>query len=134
MASVFTKIIKGELPSHKIAENEHFYAFLDIAPIVPGHMLVIPKQEVDYLFDLDNQTLADLHLYCKPLAQALQAATGCVRVSTIVAGFEVPHAHIHLIPSNTMDDLSFERKQPASAEALAAMAERVRQYLPDNMR
>lgn len=110
MASIFSKIIQGEIPSYKVAEDEHFYAFLDIFPIMKGHTLVIPKVEVDYIFDLDDEVLAGLHLFSKKIAKAIKMAYPCERISTIVAGFEVPHAHIHLIPSNTMEDLDFKDK------------------------
>lgn len=129
MPSIFTKIINGEIPCHKIAENEHYFAFLDIQPIVIGHTLVIPKQEVDYIFDLEDEILTGLHLFSKKIAKALKAAYPCERVSVIVAGFEVPHAHIHLIPSNTMNDLSFLNRTQPSTEELAKIAENIRKNL-----
>lgn len=98
MATIFTQIIKGEIPSHKIAESENYYSFLDINPISEGHTLVIPKKEVDYLFDLDDDTLSGLLKFAKPIAHALDRALGCMRTGIIVEGLEVPHAHIHLIP------------------------------------
>lgn len=100
MATIFTKIIKSEIPSYKIAEDENFYAFLDINPVVKGHTLVIPKKEVDYIYDLDNQTLAGLNLFAKKIAKAIEKAITCKRVGVLVLGTEVPHAHIHLIPFN----------------------------------
>ncbi|GAB4395841.1 MAG: HIT family protein [Microscillaceae bacterium] len=129
MPSIFTKIIHGEIPSHQIAENEDYFAFLDIQPIVEGHTLVIPKLEIDYIFDLDNQTLMGLHLFAKKIALALRQTFDCARVSLIVAGFEVPHAHIHLIPSNSMDDLSFAKRSQPRPEQLADTAARIRAQL-----
>ena len=129
MSTIFTKIINGEIPSHKIAEDENFYAFLDIFPIVMGHTLVVPKKEVDYIYDLDDETLAGLHLFSKKVALAVKKAFPCERVSVIVAGFEVPHTHVHLIPSTTMADLSFEHKLKLSQEELAGVAEKIKAYL-----
>jgi histidine triad (HIT) family protein len=129
MSSLFTKIIKGEIPCHKIAEDEQFFAFLDIQPIVKGHTLVIPKKEIDYIYDLEDDLLAGLHLFSKKLALAIRAAFPCERVSVIVAGFEVPHAHIHLIPSDTMDDLSFHNRTKPSNEELAEIATQIRAKL-----
>lgn len=130
MASIFTKIIQGQIPAHKIAEDDQFFAFLDIAPLSPGHTLVIPKQEIDYIYDLDDVTLAGLHIFGKKIGKAIQQATGCVRISLIVAGFEVPHAHVHLLPSNSMSDLNFANKRNATQADLAAMAEKIRSFLP----
>ncbi len=107
MASIFTKIINGEIPAYKIAENERFVAFLDAFPVVKGHTLVVPKQEIDYIFDLDDDTIAEMHVFAKKIAKALDKSLDCVRVGTLVAGLEVPHAHLHLIPMNSMEDLSF---------------------------
>ncbi len=107
METVFTRIIKGEIPSFKIAEDENFYAFLDINPIAKGHTLVVPKKEVDYIFDLDDDTLAGLHLFAKRVAQAIKNAVPCKRVGIVTIGMEVPHAHIHLIPLNKETDANF---------------------------
>jgi histidine triad (HIT) family protein len=107
MASIFTKIINGEIPSYKIAENEHAFAFLDISPLKKGHTLVVPKKEVDNIFDLDDETFTQLHLFSKKVAQAIKKAVPCVRVTSHVIGLEVPHAHIHLIPINSMSDCNF---------------------------
>jgi histidine triad (HIT) family protein len=107
MASIFTKIIIGEIPSYKIAENEYAFAFLDISPLKKGHTLVVPKKEVDSIFDLDNETFTQLHLFSKKVAQAIKKAVPCVRVTSHVIGLEVPHAHIHLIPINSMNDCNF---------------------------
>lgn len=129
MSSIFTKIIQGEIPSYKITEDDRFYAFLDIMPIKSGHTLVIPKQEVDYIYDLDDKLLADLHLFAKKVAKAIKTAYPCERISVIVAGFEVPHAHIHLIPSDTMADLSFDNRTKPSQEELATVAGNISQYI-----
>lgn len=107
MSSIFTKIINGEIPSYKIAENEYAYAFLDISPLKKGHTLVVPKEEVDTIFDLDDDTFMQLHLFSKKVAHAIKKAVPCVRVTSHVIGLEVPHAHIHLIPINTMNDCNF---------------------------
>ena len=109
MATLFTKIIKGEIPSYKIAEDENFYAFLDVFPIAKGHALVVPKKEVDYLFDLDDETLGGMHIFAKKIAKAIEKAVPCKRIGTAVVGLEVPHAHLHLIPINKISDISFER-------------------------
>lgn len=107
MASIFSKIIAGEIPSYKIAEDENFYAFLDIFPLTKGHTLVIPKKEIDYLFDLDDKTIAGLHIFAKKIAKAIDKTVVCARVGVIVLGTEVPHAHIHLIPFRKENDLCF---------------------------
>ena len=109
MASIFSKIISGEIPSYKIAEDDYFFAFLDINPLVEGHTLVIPKKEVDYLFDLDDETLADLNVFAKKVAQAIDKSISCIRVGVLVLGTEVPHAHIHLIPFNNEAELNIKR-------------------------
>ncbi len=111
MASIFTKIIKGDIPSYKIAENEKFFAFLDINPLTEGHTLVVPKKEVDYIFDLDNETLGEMMIFAKKIAGALDKSIECIRVGIIVIGTEVPHAHIHLIPFNDEAELNFNRKK-----------------------
>ena len=109
MASIFTKIINREIPGHIVAEDDNFIAFLDIMPLVKGHLLVVPKIEVDYIFDLEDEVYAGLHLFAKKVAQALKKAIPCTRIGTAVIGLEVPHVHIHLVPMNTMDDLNFTR-------------------------
>ncbi len=127
MASIFTKIINGEIPCHKIAESECCLAFLDINPLITGHTLVIPKKEVDYLFDLDDALYTELNLFAKKVATGLKEAIPCLRIGTAVIGIEVPHAHIHLIPMNTMNDVNFSRpKMNPSQEALAFTAEQIR--------
>jgi histidine triad (HIT) family protein len=107
MASIFSKIVKGEIPSYKIAEDEHYYAFLDINPLKKGHTLVIPKKEVDYIFDLDPETLSGLHLFAQKIAKAIDKSVNCTRVAVVVLGLEVPHAHIHLIPMDSESDIRF---------------------------
>lgn len=123
MASIFTKIINGEIPSHKIAENEYAYAFLDISPLKKGHTLVVPKKEVDNIFDLDDENFKQLQLFSKHVAHAIKKAVPCVRVTSHVIGLEVPHAHIHLIPINTMNDCNFANaKLKLSKEELETTA------------
>lgn len=109
MASIFSKIISGEIPSYKIAEDEHHLAFLDIRPLVKGHTLVIPKKEVDYIFDLDEKALSSLVVFSKKVAKAVEAAIPCKRVGVAVIGLEVPHVHIHLVPLQTVGDINFTR-------------------------
>ena len=126
MASIFSKIIAGEIPSYKVAEDERCYAFLDIRPVVFGHTLVIPKQEVDYYFDLDDDYLADLNVFAKKVAKVLREEVPCKRIGVMVAGLEVPHAHIHLIPMNAISDLSFSNPRPhVSEEEMRELAERL---------
>lgn len=110
MASIFTKIVNRELPSYKIAESENYYAFLDIRPLMKGHTLVIPKKEIDYIFDLEDDTIAGLMVFAKKVSKAIEATIDCKRVSVGVYGLEVPHAHIHLIPMNRMRDVNFTKK------------------------
>ena len=113
---IFSKIAAGEIPSYKCAENEQFYAFLDINPLVEGHTLVIPRREVDYIFDMDDQELADFQLFAKQVAQALKRASPCKKVAQVVLGLEVPHAHIHLIPMNSEADVDFRREKLSLSE------------------
>jgi histidine triad (HIT) family protein len=107
MATIFSKIVAGEIPSYKVAEDEKYYAFLDINPLTKGHTLVIPKVEVDYIFDLDDETLAGLTKFAKKIAHKIKEQTGCKKVAMVVLGLEVPHAHIHLIPMNSEKDVDF---------------------------
>ncbi len=109
MATIFTKIINGEIPSYKIAENEKFYAFLDINPLRAGHTLVVPKQETDYIFDLDDATVSELSIFSKRVAEAIREAIPCNRIGIAVIGLEVPHAHVHLVPMDSMEDLNFKK-------------------------
>ena len=126
MASIFTKIINGEIPCHKIAETEDFFAFLDVFPCAPGHTLVVPKKEVDYLFDLSDELYSGLMAFAKSLEPAIRKAVPCKRVGVAVIGLEVPHAHVHLIPMNSMNDMNFNSKIKISQEELAEIAEKVR--------
>ena len=109
MASIFSRIVAGEIPSYKVAEDDRFYAFLDINPVAKGHTLVIPKQEIDYIFDQDNETLAAHFVFAKRVAAAIKAAIPCVKVGVTVMGLEVPHAHIHLIPMQCEGDMDFKK-------------------------
>ncbi|MCM1296662.1 MAG: HIT family protein [Muribaculaceae bacterium] len=108
--TIFSKIVAGEIPSYKVAEDDRYYAFLDINPLQWGHTLVIPKQEVDYIFDLDDDTLAGLQVFAKRVAKAIQKAISCRKVGQAVLGLEVPHAHIHLVPLQTEGDMDFRKK------------------------
>jgi len=127
MASLFTKIIDREIPGHIVAEDEDFIAFLDIMPLVKGHLLVVPKVEVDYIFDLEDNIYMGLHLFAKKVALALKKAIPCTRIGTAVIGLEVPHVHIHLVPMNIIDDLNFTRpKLKLSHEELAQIAASIR--------
>jgi histidine triad (HIT) family protein len=130
MASIFTKIINREIPAEIIAEDEHYIAFLDIMPLVRGHVLVVPKKEVDYIFNLDDQTLSGLHVFAKKVAKAIDKSIKCTRVGVAVIGLEVPHVHVHLVPLKTMDDINFTRpKLKLSKEELAEIGERIRASL-----
>ena len=130
MSTIFSKIIAGEIPCHRVAENENYLAFLDISPVVEGHTLVIPKREVSYLFDLDDQLYAGLWLFAKGLVPSIAKAIPCLRVGVSVIGLEVPHTHIHLVPLNRMEDINFSKpKLTLSSTQLAETANRIRQYL-----
>ncbi|MBL7846957.1 MAG: HIT family protein [Cyclobacteriaceae bacterium] len=130
MASIFSRIVKREIPAHIVAEDDRFLAFLDINPLTKGHTLVIPKAEVDYIYDLDDETLSGLHLFAKKIAGALKKVTACNRVAVAVLGLEVPHAHIHLIPMNQMSDANFSNpKLKLSGEELSSIATSLRQAL-----
>jgi histidine triad (HIT) family protein len=129
MSTIFTKIINGEIPCHKIAESEKYFAFLDIRPIRPGHTLVVPKVEVDNVFDLNDDVLGGLMLFARPIAKALEKVVPCQRVGMMVAGLEVPHAHVHLIPFNTIGDLSFANARGGDHAVLADLAASVRAEL-----
>lgn len=127
MASIFTRIINREIPAQIVAEDENFIAFLDIMPLTLGHTLIIPKKEVDYLFDLDDLTYSGLQLFAKKVAGAVKKATGCKRVGVAVIGLEVPHAHIHLVPMNAMRDMNFSNpKLKPTPDELSAMAGKIR--------
>lgn len=123
MASIFSKIIAGEIPSYRIAEDDKHYAFIDINPLAEGHTLVVPKREVDYIFDLSDSEFAELQLFAKRVAEAIRATMPCKRVGVAVIGLEVPHAHIHLVPVNTEADLDFRREKLKPApERMAEIA------------
>ncbi len=128
MASVFSKIVKGELPCYKIAENEKFLAFLDITPVALGHTLVIPKVEVDYFFDMDDESLAEINQFAKAVALKLQRTIPCKRIGISVVGLEVPHAHMHLIPLNHIKDMSFTGERlKLSPEEFETLAQKIRE-------
>lgn len=127
MATLFTRIINGEIPCYKIAEDENYFAFLDISPLAKGHTLVVPKAEVDYIFDINDQTLAGLTVFAKKVAKAIEAAVPCKRIGVAVIGLEVPHAHIHLIPLNAIHDIDFSRpKLQLPKEEMEALAANIR--------
>ncbi len=127
MASIFTRIINGEIPCHKIAESENYLAFLDISPLAKGHTLVIPKKEVDYIYDLDDDTLSGLMLFSKGVAKAIEKVMPCARIGVTVIGLEVPHAHVHLIPIDNVKDMNFEKpKLTIEHTELAEIAEKIR--------
>lgn len=126
MASVFTRIVNGEIPSHKVAETANCLAFLDVFPLAPGHVLVIPKQETDLIFDLETELYAELHLFARDVAKAIKKVIPCRRVGVAVIGLEVPHAHIHLVPLNQINDINFTReKLKPSQEELASVARKI---------
>lgn len=127
MASIFSRIIAGEIPCYKVAENDRFFAFLDIAPLAKGHTLVIPKREVDYFYDLEDDELQEMIVFAKSIAKKIQATTACKKVATVVLGLEVPHAHIHLVPMNTEKDVDFSKeKLQLTPEEFAKIAESLR--------
>lgn len=128
--TIFSKIIAGEIPSYKIAENHHFFAFLDIFPLVKGHVLVVPKTETDKLFDLSDELLSEMLVFAKPIAKAMEKVFDCNRVGISVVGLEVPHAHLHLVPINSADDLNFNRpKKKFSETEFKAIQEMIVQEL-----
>jgi histidine triad (HIT) family protein len=129
MASIFTRIISGEIPCYKLAEDEHFFAFLDINPNTKGHTLCVPKKEVDKLFDLDPATYQGLMEFSRKVAMALRKTVDCKRIGMSVIGLEVPHVHVHLIPINEMRDMSFVHKVEVSPDEMAALAARIRANL-----
>ncbi|MPR35407.1 HIT family protein [Salmonirosea aquatica] len=127
MASIFSKIVSGEIPCHKVAESVDFLAFLDVNPVAKGHTLVIPKQEIDYIFDLSDELYIGLLLFAKKVAPAIEAVVPCKRIGVSVFGLEVPHTHVHLIPLNTMADMDFGTKMHVPSEDLAQLAEAIHQ-------
>jgi len=127
MASIFTRIINREIPGQIVAEDDRYIAFLDITPLVAGHTLVVPKKEVDYIFDLEDDTLAGLTVFAKKVAHAVKKAVPCKRIGVAVIGLEVPHTHIHLVPMNAMGDINFTKaKLNPTKEEVAAVAEKIR--------
>ncbi len=127
MSSIFSRIVAREIPAHIVAEDENFLAFLDINPLVQGHTLVIPKQEVDYIFDLDDEVLAGLHIFAKKVARAIEAVVTCERIGVTVIGLEVPHAHVHLIPINAVNDMNFgKEKLSLGKEDLMEVTEKIK--------
>ncbi len=132
MSSIFSRIVRGEIPSYKIAEDDRYYAFLDIHPLTKGHTLVIPKQEVDYLFDLQDDTLSGMMVFSARVARAIRKAIPCKRVGVAVLGMEVPHAHIHLVPLQTESDLDFKKQKASfSQEEFESIAAKIRRAMND---
>lgn len=130
MASIFTKIVKGEIPCYKLAEDENYLAFLDINPLAKGHALVIPKKETDYIFDVADEELAGLMVFAKKVAKAIEKVVPCKRMGITVIGLEVPHAHVHLIPINSLYDMDFKQpKLELKAEEFVALSEEIRKHL-----
>lgn len=130
MGSIFSKIISGDIPCYKIAENEECFAFLDIAPLAVGHTLVVPKREVDRYFDLSDEEIASINIFAKVVAEAIEKIVPCKRIGVAVIGLEVPHAHIHLIPLNSVEDINFEReKLVLTQEELEDTARQIREAL-----
>lgn len=131
MATLFSRIIAGEIPSHRIAENDKFYAFLDINPVQVGHTLIVPKREIDYYFDLSNEELGEMQSFSKVVAAAIKSYTSCLKVGVAVMGLEIDHAHLHLIPLKDNGDMNVYVKLEQSQDELARTAEGIRQYLPE---
>ncbi|GAB3916478.1 HIT family protein [Larkinella terrae] len=129
MPSIFSRIVNGEIPAYKIAETDDYLAFLDVFPAAKGHTLVIPKQEIDYLFDLDDDLYAGLMKFAKQIAPAIEKAVPCKRIGVAVVGLEVPHAHVHLIPLNSMADMNFNNKLKLSPEEFTEIAAKIRSFL-----
>jgi histidine triad (HIT) family protein len=132
MASIFTKIINGEIPCYKVAEDDRYFAFLDINPLKRGHTLVVPKQEIDYVFDLSDESLAGLILFSKKVAKGIRSAYPCNRIGIAVLGLEIPHAHVHLVPMDSMEDINFKNpKLKFTPEEFKAIAENIKKnFLP----
>jgi histidine triad (HIT) family protein len=128
MSSIFSKIIKGEIPSYQVAEDDHYFAFLDIRPLQKGHVLVVPKVEVDYIFDLDDDTLSGLILFSKRVAKAIEASIPCERIGVAVIGLEVPHCHVHLAPINSIHDMNFAKVKEIPAEEMQEIASAIRSH------
>jgi histidine triad (HIT) family protein len=127
MASIFSRIIAGEIPCYKIAENDQFIAFLDVMPVAKGHALVVPKKEIDYIFDLDTTLLQEINVFAKEVAAKIQRVVPCQRIGIAVIGLEVPHAHMHLVPLNTIGDINFQKERlKFTPEEYTALAEAIR--------
>jgi histidine triad (HIT) family protein len=126
MSTIFTQIIAGRIPCHQILENESFFAFLDTRPIHPGHVLIVPKEETDYFFDLGDAHLSGILPFAQPIAKAIETVVPCKRVAILVAGVEVPHAHLHLIPFTDMRDIHVDKAKKATTKELTAMAKKIR--------
>lgn len=133
MSSIFEKIISGEIPSYKVAETNDFLAFLDVFPVQRGHVLVIPKQPVDYIFGMENESFVALHLFSKIVAEGLKKAIPCKKIGVAVIGLEVPHAHIHLIPMNSVSDMDFGNKKQFSPDEMAQIAASIRSEIEKMM-
>ncbi len=130
MSSIFTKIVNGEIPCYKVAETDDFLAFLDINPVKKGHTLVIPKKEIDYIFDIEDEMLQEMIVFAKKVGKAIEKAVHCERISIAVVGLEVPHAHIHLIPISKISDFSFEKpKEEISQEAFESLAKEIQLHI-----
>jgi histidine triad (HIT) family protein len=129
MASIFTRIINGQIPCYKIAEDDRYFAFLDIRPLNAGHTLVVPKTEVDYIFDLDDDTLAGLMVFAGKVARAIEKVVECERIGVAVIGLEVPHCHIHLSPINGVHDMDFRNPKNISPDEMAALAAKIRAFI-----
>ncbi len=134
MPSLFSRIISGEIPSYRIAEDHEFYAFLDINPIQLGHTLVVPKREIDYYFDLEPEELARMQVFAQKVAKSLQAYSACRKVGLAVMGLEVSHAHLHLIPLNQEGDMNMGNKHQLTSEEFQAIASGIRQYIPSDLK
>jgi histidine triad (HIT) family protein len=130
MGTIFSRIVSGEIPCYKIAENDKFFAFLDVFPLVNGHVLVVPKVETDYIFDIEDQELSEMIVFAKNVSKAIKKSIPCKRIGVAVIGLEVPHAHIHLVPLNSVSDINFEKpKLKPSAQELATVAELIKNNL-----
>ena len=129
MATIFTKIINGEIPCYKIAEDENYFAFLDIRPLNAGHTLVVPKKETDYIFDIEDEELKGLIVFAKKIAVAIKKSVECERIGMTVIGLEIPHAHIHLSPINSVHDLDFRNTKEVSKEKMQEIAEKIKSNL-----
>ena len=130
MATLFTRIIEGEIPSYRVAEDAEFYAFLDINPVQPGHTLVVPRQEVDYVFDIEDDLLGRMMVFAKQVARQIQTVTKCRKVAVLVLGLEVHHAHIHLVPINAEGDIDLKKKLQLPAEEMERIARELREAAP----